>query len=177
MTVQLTNTQFEAALRQSQRAKGQRPRVAAEEAADLAIAGVRIDYSGLDVNRMWHSGGGTKRVGMEFVESLDRALPEWTDSSKPTSMGLLMPTDTDLARFRSATDCRSWRGGLIARSFVDDSAPPIVWRQSLLRIYSSTIRQSVHCAFCFIALPAFSAVLLCLGRHPQSLLPYQQLLP
>jgi hypothetical protein len=89
MTVQLTPIQFEAALRQSQRAKGQRPRVAAEEAADLAVAGVRFDYSGLDVNRMWHSGGGSKRVGMEFVESIDRALPDWTDSSKRPSMCLI----------------------------------------------------------------------------------------
>lgn len=84
MTLQLSPEQFEASQRISQRKKGQRPLGTEEERAkDEALAGLRIDYSGLDVGRMWHSSyekeAESSRPGMQFMRSLDKALPAWTD--------------------------------------------------------------------------------------------------
>lgn len=50
VTVQLTPEQFAAAIREDQRAKGQR---ADESAEDRALSALRIDYSGLDVHGMY----------------------------------------------------------------------------------------------------------------------------
>lgn len=117
MTIQLTPDQFEAAQRQSQRRKGQRPSDPAEEERDRQIGGLKIDYSGLDVKRMWHAQGSRDRVGMEFVERLDSVLPDWVDpselqsavesllpkeerSGRTCSAGLMRDrADTDTARF------------------------------------------------------------------------------
>ena len=81
MTLQLPPEQFEAALRMSQRAKGQRPRGGLEEELDKELGGLRIHFSGLDVNRMWNAQNNSERAGMEFVARLDKILPEWTDPS------------------------------------------------------------------------------------------------
>lgn len=81
MTIQLGQDQFDAALRQSQRKKGQRPKHDEQWQTDAVLGGLRIDFSGLDVNRMWHSQGARDRVGMEFLERLDKALPDYVDPS------------------------------------------------------------------------------------------------
>lgn len=82
MTLKLTDEQFAAAQRNAQRRKGQRPKGGPEEEEDRKIGGVRVDFSGLDVNRMWHHRENQNRTGMEFLERLDRALPDWTDPSE-----------------------------------------------------------------------------------------------
>ena len=81
MTIQLSREQFDAALRMSQRMKGQRPHGGMEEEADKQTGGLRIDFSGLDVHRMWQAHHNTERAGMDFVARLDKVLPNWTDPS------------------------------------------------------------------------------------------------
>ena len=85
MTIQLRGKQLEAAQRNSQRAKGQRKKGGPDDEADRIAGGLRIDFSGLDVNRMWHRRENQKRPGMEFVNRLDSVLPDWTDPSKALS--------------------------------------------------------------------------------------------
>lgn len=50
VTIQLSPEQFAAAIREDQRAKGQRADTSPE---DRALAALRIDYSGLDVHGMY----------------------------------------------------------------------------------------------------------------------------
>lgn len=52
LTLQLTPEEFAAAVRQEQRAKGQRPASDVSE-ADRQLAALRIDYSGLDLHGMY----------------------------------------------------------------------------------------------------------------------------
>lgn len=82
MTLQLRGKQFEAAQRNSQRAKGQRKKGGPDEEADKIAGGLRIDFSGLDVNRMWHHRENQQRPGMEFVSRLNAVLPDWADPSE-----------------------------------------------------------------------------------------------
>lgn len=135
MELKLSDEQFQAALRQSQRRKGQRKRDAEAEEIDHALGGLRIDFSGLDVSRMWHHKVNEDRKGMEFVESLDKAMPDWVDASKLFKLRSCISTmaftprvapANDLSFFPSFTffpldflfsysviDCRSWCCGCV----------------------------------------------------------------
>lgn len=87
MTIQLQPEQFQAALRQSQRRKGQRPSGGKEEEDDEKLGGLKIDFSGLDASRMWHS---SQHPGMQFLRRLDAALPDYVDSSESATTGIEM---------------------------------------------------------------------------------------
>lgn len=86
MTLHLSQSQFDAALRISQREKGQRPRGGREEEEDRRLGGLRVSFSGLDANRMWRARDNADRVGMEFVAQLDKVLPDWTDPSRSRNL-------------------------------------------------------------------------------------------
>lgn len=79
--VQLDDAQFEAAQRRSQRRKGQRGPDGEER--DAQLAGLTVDFSGLDREGMWpahqkgYNGG---KPGMDFMKQLDAVLPDWVDS-------------------------------------------------------------------------------------------------
>ncbi|GEM06060.1 endoplasmic reticulum metallopeptidase [Rhodotorula toruloides] len=85
LTLQLTPEQFAAAIREDQRAKGQRADVSVE---DSALASVRIDYSGLDIHGMYPASvqsddvhedaqrqvARQTRLGMRFFEEFSKRL-------------------------------------------------------------------------------------------------------
>lgn len=91
MELQLDDVQFQAALRQSQRRKGQRKKDPVAEAEDDRLGGLKIEFSGLDVKRMWHHRSNEHRENMEFVDRLDKAMPDWVDPSElsPCQSGLV----------------------------------------------------------------------------------------
>ncbi|BGP28517.1 hypothetical protein JCM10296v2_000252 [Rhodotorula toruloides] len=85
LTLQLTTEQFAAAIREDQRAKGQRADVSAE---DKSLASLRIDYSGLDIHGMYPASvqsddvhedtqrqvARQTRLGMRFFEEFSKRL-------------------------------------------------------------------------------------------------------
>lgn len=87
VTVQLSPDAFTAALRQSQRRKGQR---ADTSEADEALASLRIDYSGLDILGMYPASmrsddpvesaqravARASKVGMRFFEGFSKRLED-----------------------------------------------------------------------------------------------------
>jgi hypothetical protein len=87
VTVQLTPDEFTAALRQSQRRKGQRADVSA---ADERLGSLKIDYSGLDIHGMHPASfrsddpvenaqrqlARQNKVGMRFFEEFSKRLEE-----------------------------------------------------------------------------------------------------
>ncbi|KAJ8297177.1 putative endoplasmic reticulum metallopeptidase 1 [Rhodotorula toruloides] len=85
LTLQLTPEQFAAAIREDQRAKGQRADASAE---DKSLASLRIDYSGLDIHGMYPASvqsddvhedaqrqvARQTRLGMRFFEEFSKRL-------------------------------------------------------------------------------------------------------
>lgn len=81
VVIELSPAAFDAAVRQSQRAKGQRADVSP---ADTELASLRIDYSGLDATGMWPASrryeGIKQKPGMAFFERFEAQLPEEVDA-------------------------------------------------------------------------------------------------
>lgn len=84
LVLELTQPEFDAAVRQSQRAKGQR---ADESEEDRRLGSLRVDYSGLDRNGMYPASSRHQlvdnapfRPGMVFFEEFDKGLPDYVDS-------------------------------------------------------------------------------------------------
>lgn len=85
LTIQLTPQQFEAAMREDQRAKEQRGDVSIE---DQRLGGLRVDYSGLDVNGMWPaSSKQAKGPGITLFKELDAKLPDYVDAMLVSAIG------------------------------------------------------------------------------------------
>jgi hypothetical protein len=81
VVLSLTQPEFDAAVRESQRAKNQRVDVSDE---DRQLASLRIDYSGLDAKGMYPSSmrypGLKEKPGMVFFEKFEEQLPEEVDA-------------------------------------------------------------------------------------------------
>ena len=81
LVIKLTPEEFEASVREQQRAKNQRADVSR---ADQDLARLRIDYSGLDSKGMWPASrrhkGIYEKPGMRFFERFEKQLPETVDA-------------------------------------------------------------------------------------------------
>ncbi|KAI5479232.1 endoplasmic reticulum metallopeptidase [Pseudohyphozyma bogoriensis] len=90
LTIQLTKEQFEAAVRQNQRSKGQR---AGDSEEDRALGSLRIDYSGLDSKGMYpassrHETPEVFKPGMTFFSILEKRLPPEVDAMLLSAVGI-----------------------------------------------------------------------------------------
>lgn len=87
LTIQLTPRQFDAAMREDQRVKEQRGDVSVE---DQRLGGLRVDYSGLDVNGMWPaSSKQAQGPGVTLFKELDAKLPDYVDAMLVSAIGKL----------------------------------------------------------------------------------------
>lgn len=91
LTLQLTESEFEAAQRMSQRAKGQRStKDLVEVEADRTLGGLRIDFSGLDEKGIWEAKRETYIAGtipgMEFFRGMKSVLGDEIDSMMLTAV-------------------------------------------------------------------------------------------
>ncbi|KAL8286292.1 hypothetical protein RQP46_004780 [Phenoliferia psychrophenolica] len=84
VVLQLTQPEFDAAVRQDQRAKGQR---ADESDEDRRLGSLRVDYSGLDREGMYPASshhqdvaGAPFKPGMTFFKAFEERLPDYVDS-------------------------------------------------------------------------------------------------
>lgn len=88
LIIQLTDDQFSASMRESQRDKGQR---GDSSASDRQLGRVRVDYSGLDEKGMWPSSrryqGLRDKPGMRFFERFEQRLPEEVDAMLLSAVG------------------------------------------------------------------------------------------
>jgi hypothetical protein len=84
----LSDVQFEACLRESQRAKGQREDGSKE---DHQLCQLRVDFSGLDRHGMFPASerhqDGTYRPGMDFFAKMEERLPEEVDAMLVSAVG------------------------------------------------------------------------------------------
>ncbi|KAK4701094.1 hypothetical protein P7C70_g5142, partial [Phenoliferia sp. Uapishka_3] len=84
LVIKLSPAEFEAAVRENQRAKGQRGDVSEE---DRKLATLRIDYSGLDRNGMYPASsrhekveGAKAKPGMVFFREFEKGIPDYVDA-------------------------------------------------------------------------------------------------
>ncbi|KAM0755633.1 hypothetical protein T439DRAFT_320338 [Meredithblackwellia eburnea MCA 4105] len=84
VVIELTKEQFDAAVRENQREKGQRADVSTE---DMHLGRLKIDYSGLDRNGMFPASsrheevpGAPFKPGMSFFKEFDQRLPPEVDA-------------------------------------------------------------------------------------------------
>lgn len=79
LVISLSDEEFEAAVREDQRAKGQRADVSA---ADRELGSLRIDYSGLDRGGMYPASAQHPSTGpgMKFFAEFDKKLPLYVDA-------------------------------------------------------------------------------------------------
>jgi hypothetical protein len=80
LSIQLTKEEFEAAQRQSQRAKGQRGDTSEE---DERLGMLEIHFSAIDRERMWPASQSEDKthMGLSILKKLDESTPEQIDHS------------------------------------------------------------------------------------------------
>lgn len=87
MTIRLNEEEFKAAMRQDQRAKGQR----GDSSSVDSRLGLRIDFSALDIDGMWPASAkpnaktskvpdGEGGAGVEFYKKFEKGLPAHVDA-------------------------------------------------------------------------------------------------